>query len=134
MERLLMDKRIRYYFQQPGALASESGIQTAESLVASAEAVSSKGPRLLSQIDRLRKAIRAAQTPVKVILESDALTEVAVYKVGKFGAFKEKVLTLKPGVYTIVGTRDGYKDVRHTLDVTADDRTLHVTVRCEEIL
>ena len=135
VERRLMDQRFRYYLDRPDAPASDEALQKALDLLESAEAVSAKGPRLRSQIEALRQKIRIAQTPVKVVLESDGFTEVAVYKVGKFGRFPEKELYLRPGTYTIVGTRDGYKDVRQTLAVPADAaRPLHIVIRCEEAL
>ncbi len=133
-ERLRMDRRLQYYLEQPGVLASESHIQQAVDLVEKAAAISSTGPRLRSQIDRLQKAIRIAKTPVKVTLQSDNATEVAVYRVGKFGRFTEKELHLRPGTYTVVGTREGYKDVRQILTVSVDDPPLHVIIRCEETL
>ena len=40
------------------------------------------------------------------------MTKVIVYRVGQFGAFKQKRLTLRPGSYTAVGSRAGFRDVR----------------------
>ena len=71
-----------------------------------------------------------AQTPVMVTIESDNLTDIAVYKVGKLGRFSQRELTLRPGTYTVVGARDGYQDVRQKITVKAGQQVLRITVKC----
>jgi hypothetical protein len=75
--------------------------------------------------------VDAAQTPVKIILESDNFTEVAVYKVGKLGRFTVRELNLRPGTYTLVGARDGYQDVRKKIIVKPGQRPMRIAVKCE---
>jgi hypothetical protein len=53
-----------------------------------------------------------ALDPVEVVFKSDNLTNVTIYKVGTLGKFDERTLTLLPGSYVAVGTREGYRDVR----------------------
>jgi len=50
---------------------------------------------------------------------SDNLTEVSVYRVGRLGRFTAQELLLRPGRYTVVGTREGYKDVRQEVPCEA---------------
>ena len=50
-------------------------------------------------------------------LESDQLTSVTLYRVGALGAFAAKEVELRPGTYTAIGSRDGYRDVRQTFTV-----------------
>ena len=132
LERLRMDKRLRYYLDQPDVLASDQYLGKAADLVERADAADPKGPRIRTQIEKLKGLIRIARTPIKIVIASDNTTEVAIYKVGKFGRFQKKELHLRPGIYTIVGVREGYKDVRQKMVVKADDPLLHVTIRCEE--
>jgi len=132
LERLRMDKRLRYYLDQPDVLASDQYLGKAADLVEKADAADPKGPRIHTQIEKLKQLIRIARTPIKIVIASDNTTEVVIYKVGKFGRFEKKELHLRPGTYTVVGVRDGYKDVRHKMVVKADDPLLHVTIRCEE--
>jgi hypothetical protein len=131
LERLRMDKRLRYYIVEPDALASVQYLQIAAGLVEAADAVEPKGPRIRTQIETLKGLIRIAQTPIKIVIASDGITEVAIYRVGKFGRFQNKELHLRPGTYTIVGVREGYKDVLRKMVVKADDPPLQVTIRCE---
>jgi hypothetical protein len=69
---------------------------------------------------------------VQVHLESDEQTDVIVYKVGHLGRFSEHRLTLRPGRYVVVGSRQGYRDVRLELVVVAGQPPGTLAVRCEE--
>jgi len=69
---------------------------------------------------------------VNVIIESDNLTRVAVYKVGKLGRFSQHELMLRPGTYTVVGARDGYQDVRRQIVVKPGQPSVRVTVKCRD--
>jgi hypothetical protein len=52
--------------------------------------------------------------------------------VGRMGRFYTRDLNLRPGTYTVVGTRDGYKDVRQKMVVKAGEEGLRITLKCEE--
>jgi hypothetical protein len=80
----------------------------------------------------LDELVRVAQTTIPVTIESDGLTEVIIYKVGELGSFHHKEVTLRPGTYTIVGNRNGFKDVRQRVKVKAGQDDLRVTVQCSE--
>ena len=73
-----------------------------------------------------------AGTPVAVTLSSDGETEVAIYHVGKLGQFTRHRLELLPGSYTVVGTRNGYRDVRKTLSVSPGHADASLQVICGE--
>ena len=70
--------------------------------------------------------------PLRVELVSDGLTEVVIYRVGRLGTFERRRLELRPGRYTVVGTRDGYRDVRLELAIVAGEEPEPLVVRCEE--
>ncbi len=76
--------------------------------------------------------IARAETPIEVVLESDELTEVTVYRVGELGRFRRRALELLPGTYVVVGRRSGYRDVRLELVVDGGGAEPALTVRCEE--
>ena len=85
------------------------------------------GPRLRAQVAALEKALAEARTPVAVVIESDGHTEVALSRVGRLGTLTRRTLELRPGEYTVVGSRRGYRDVRRRFTVgpgaaTAADR------------
>ncbi len=55
-----------------------------------------------------------------------------VYRVGKIGKYDRHDLVLRPGTYTVVGTRKGYRDVRVKLVVATGRPPEPIVVRCEE--
>jgi len=91
-------------------------------------------PGLTRKISTADKIISEASIPIKVTIRSDNLTEISIYKVGNFGKLIEKKLTLRPGHYTIVGSRDGYRDFRKKLVITAADQSIVLNVMCKETI
>ncbi len=80
----------------------------------------------------LQQLVRIAATPVPMISESDNNTEVVVFKVKRLGKFSRDELQLRPGPYTIVGTRHGFRDVRKTIQVTPESKNSLISIICEE--
>ena len=75
--------------------------------------------------------VAEAQRPVKVVIISDSQTQVDVYRIGRLGRFNEKILDLKPGVYTVVGHREGYQDVRYEIVIQPGQESRRLTVICK---
>jgi hypothetical protein len=80
----------------------------------------------------MRESLTQAETPIRVALASDNATEVQIYRIGKLGLFQHRDLELMPGRYTVVGTRQGYRDVRKELNVLPGAPPPALVVRCEE--
>lgn len=132
LEQIRILKRIDFYLEKPGTLESDRHLENAVLLLQETSKIEPTGPRLATKAEELSRLVKVAQTPVRVALESDNLTDVAVYKVGRLGRFFSKDLPLRPGSYTVVGTRDGYKDTRQTIAVKPGHAALHVVVICRE--
>ena len=131
-KRSQLEKRMNYYLEKPDVLESDHNLKKAIELVKKAEKIESKGPRFNEQLKRLDELVKSAQIPVPVTLESDGVTEVVIYKVGKFGSFYIRELNLRPGTYTIVGARDGFKDVRQEISVKTGQGPIRIIVKCGE--
>jgi tetratricopeptide (TPR) repeat protein len=116
----------------PERLADEGPLARARRVLADASALPERGSALERKLDLLDEAVAAASRPVVVLLLSDGLTQVTVYRVGRLGAFDSRRLQLRPGSYVAVGTRAGYRDVRVTFDVAPGRVASPVIVRCEE--
>jgi len=129
-EQIRVAKRIRFYLENPDAMESNPQLQNAILLIAEAEKMQPRGPRFKEQLDELKDLVDAARTTVKVMIESDNLTNVAVYKVGELGRFTFHEILLRPGVYTMVGSRNGYKDVRQKIIVKHGQKAIRVTIIC----
>ena len=106
--------------------------EATEQLLAQAAKITPRGPVLAQQIEQLQTLLQQANTPVTVTLRSDEETEVIVYKVARLGRFAQRELTLRPGTYTAVGTRNGYRDVRQSFTITHDGAPAPVTIACVE--
>jgi tetratricopeptide (TPR) repeat protein len=131
LEHIRIAKRIRFFLQKPDTMESNPQLQNAILAIEEAQSLQPMGPLLRQRLDELKTLVDAARTPVKVMIESDNLTEVAVYKVGKLGRFTTRELSLRPGSYTVVGSRDGYKDVRQKIIVKPRRKALRVRVICK---
>jgi hypothetical protein len=132
--RAELAERLAYHIDHPLRLATDAVAHEAERLLQQAREIDPAGPRHLEQVAGLERALREVRTPVAVVLESDGQTEVVVHKVGRLGAFERKTLELRPGTYTVVGTRSGYRDVRRQLVVRPAAAPPALVVRCEEAI
>jgi tetratricopeptide (TPR) repeat protein len=130
--RAALDERLQAFLEDPERIYSPSVYSAAAAAVADARGVASPGPRLLGQIERIETLMVDATRPVLVRLESDQQTEVVLYRVGRLGAFDRFELELRPGTYTAVGTRNGFRDVRREFTVRPGAQAGPFVIRCEE--
>lgn len=129
-----LDASLALHLGRPGRLSDETVNREAARSVERARAVADPGPRLQRQVATLAVLVEQAAIPVPVVLESDELTEVTVYRVGRLGAFARHELSLKPGTYVVVGQRRGFRDVRRELVVRPGESPSPLVVRCEEAI
>jgi len=130
--RAHLNGQLRKVIDEPGRLSDTAVAADAALLLAQAEAVDPRGPELAGQIDALRNLLRQASIPVEVVLHSDSETEVVVYKVARLGRFAERELSLRPGTYTAVGSRNGYRDVRRSFTVDPNDPPGPISIICTD--
>jgi len=121
------------YLIELGRLGAQGPRDKARLLLTTvADLNSTSEPKLAAKAARLAEALEIAQTPMPVRLQSDNLTEVTVYKAGRFGRFASREILLLPGTYVAVGTRPGYRDVRIEFTLAAGQQAVYVDVRCQE--
>ncbi|MGE5256549.1 MAG: hypothetical protein ACM3KE_07745 [Hyphomicrobiales bacterium] len=125
-----LERRIAFFVSQPKVLDSDSQLEKAERLLQDIQTGLPGGSRLSAEAEKLKSLVQAAKTPVRVIIESDQLTQVTVYRVGRLGLFGQRELSLRPGTYTVVGSRDGYRDERLELVVKPGPEPVRLTVIC----
>ena len=106
----------------------------ARQLLDRARSISEPGAVLSAQIEQLDNLLRIASVPVPVQFRSDNLTDVVIYKVGSLGTFLNRTVDLKPGAYTAVGTRDGYRDVRQNFTVETSGNMSPIFLSCEDTI
>jgi hypothetical protein len=130
--RAELQRRIDALIAKPERLWAAEGRAEARGLLAAAAAAGNPRERLAESADRLDRLAKAAESPVRLRLQSDGLTQVAIYRVGQYGTFATREVQLLPGRYTVVGTRTGFRDVRREVVLPPGAEAAAVVVRCEE--
>jgi hypothetical protein len=130
--RARLDKQFRAAIKEPERLSDQQVARTTEAMLEQARKIQPRGPVLADQITQLERLLALANTPIAVTLLSDMETEVILYKVARLGRFQEQRLELRPGKYTAVGQRLGYRDVRQEFTVSHESGVAPVTVACTE--
>jgi len=133
-QRMELEKGLQSILDHPGRLQEQGPLQEARQTLARAESVTDSGPRLSAQRAAVKKKIEAATRQVPVLLQSDNITEVVIYRVGRLGKFNQRELQLRPGSYTVVGSRPGYRDVRKVFEIHADDEQAQLRIHCTEVI
>lgn len=121
---------LRNIIANPDKLSSPKLFDQAKEILARAQRLDPRGATLNDQISQVDELIRVYATPVPVTLISDNATKVTLSTVGVLGRFDTREVTLRPGAYTLLGSRDGYRDVRTSLLVRPDMQPLEI--RCTE--
>ncbi|MEJ0085809.1 MAG: protein kinase [Pseudomonadota bacterium] len=129
--RAELGKRLQALIDKPERLAEDNVRADAERLLARARALP-QGPVIRSQVQRLELLLPTFNQPVMLALESDNATEVAIQRVGFFGAFERRQVELKPGKYTVTGKRSGFRDVRREITIFPGQSEQIVVIRCLE--
>jgi hypothetical protein len=132
--RAALSDALDLHVRRPQRLAADAVAREAESLLERAREVGSPGPRLRAQVAAVESALVLFRTPVAVVIESDGLTEVTISRVGRLGPLTRRTVELRPGSYTAVGTRRGYRDARREFTVAPGAPPPAVVVSCEERL
>jgi hypothetical protein len=116
----------------PRLLLSDEVSTDAGNVLAEALAVDDPGPIHSSKTEQLAALVELASTPIGVTLVSDNMTEVTVYRVDELGTFTSKELELKPGRYTAIGARLGFRDVRKQFTVLPGRDNAPIEIICVE--
>jgi tetratricopeptide (TPR) repeat protein len=131
-DRERLHRQLDHYIKDPTRIYSEQPRLNAEKLIKSAGKPPAAETSLAEKIQRLQAIIIEAQTPLMITLRSDGLTRVQIYHVGRLGLFTTQQLELRPGTYTVVGSRPGYRDVRQTFTVKPGVDQPALEILCEE--
>jgi len=125
-----IERRMAFFVGQPEALGSDTQLDQAVRLLQDIQAAPPAGPRFAAEAEKLKALVQTAKTPVRITIESDHLTDVSVYRVGKLGRFGARDLNLRPGTYILLGSRDGYRDERLEFVVKPGPDPIRVTLIC----
>lgn len=130
--RAKLEKNLNSALAKPERLSDDAIYQNTRALYRQASALEKQGPILRKQLQQLDELLRLAVIPIEVLLRSDEETDVTVYRVAHLGTFKRQQLSLKPGTYTAVGVRSGFRDVRKQFTVSHQADSAIVEISCTE--
>ena len=130
--RAELQRRIDALMQKPERLWDPAGRSEARTVLAMAAATGNPRQQLAEAAQDLERLAAAAEKPVRLRLESDGQTSIAIYRVGQYGTFTQRDLELLPGRYTVVGTRTGFRDVRREVILMPGSGPSAAVVKCEE--
>ncbi|WP_299580201.1 hypothetical protein [uncultured Microbulbifer sp.] len=130
--RAKLDDQLQELLKDPLTLSEGKRNHFARKVLADARKVKSQTPRLATQIENLENALTQSLIPLPVRFKSDRSTSVTIYHVGRLGNFDQREIALKPGRYTAVGTREGYRDVRREFIVKPGKPVTEVVIQCAE--
>jgi hypothetical protein len=144
--RAELNASLQALIDRPERLSSTSVRNQAQALLDTANQQSPSGPVLRSQITRLGllmpdydSAVKSGPAradlmdkPVRLSLVSDNATDVAIPSIGQFGTFAQRDIQLKPGRYTVIGTRDGFRDVHRDITIAPGQESQTISVSCSD--
>jgi tetratricopeptide (TPR) repeat protein len=125
-----LERRVEFFVNQPEVLGSDTQLDQAVRLLQDIQSAPPAGPRFAAEAEKLKALVQTAKTPLRITIESDNLTEVSVYRVGKLGRFGARDLNLRPGTYIMLGSRDGYRDERLEVVVKPGLEPIRVILIC----
>lgn len=132
--RLQLDQRLENIIKKPELLSDDNAYKAAQDIQEQAQAIRSPGPKLSGQLAQVDQLLISALIPISVVIESDNLTDVNVFKVARLGKISSKSLTLKPGKYVITGARNGYRDIREEIIISAADEGKRIRIACTQAI
>jgi tetratricopeptide (TPR) repeat protein len=130
--RLTLSEKLNSYIDNPERLSDKKVYQQAVFAKQDAMKIQQPGGKLLQQINSINQLMAKATMPLLVTIESDNQTMVSLYRNGQLGKFRAKELSLTPGEYTLVGSRDGFRDVRQAFILYADKSHPTIVIQCNE--
>jgi tetratricopeptide (TPR) repeat protein len=130
--RAELSESLQEIIDHPSRLSYPSVKDEAVNLLQEAREQPHSGPALTAQVERLAQLLPQLDRPVLLNLVSDNSTQVSIPSIGVLGSFGRREIHLKPGTYTVVGTRDGYRAVHQEFTVEPGQQTVSITVTCSE--
>lgn len=130
--RLTLDQQLIFLINRPDRLASQQVYEQAILVKVDAEKIPEPGEKLQQQISTIKQLMEKMSIPVVVTIESDNETNVSLYRNGTLGRFLAKQVSLMPGEYTLVGTRDGFRDVRQKIILSPNNSASRIVIQCKE--
>lgn len=127
-----LENKLNYIINNPMRLSNNNVYQEAKNTYNIAIKIQNPDKNLASQIAVVEQLLEKSSLPIDIEILSDDLTSVTIYRVGDIGHFTNKHLSLKPGEYTLIGSRSGYRDIRKVVTLIPGSQNNKIHVKCIE--
>ncbi len=127
-----LELKVLNLLENPRLLFDDSVLAEASVLREQAATVQPRGAQIDDQLARLDALLDAATREYPVALVSDGLTNITVYRLGTIGTFVSTEVSLRPGNYTAIGSRNGFRDVRRSFTVLPGRDPGPIEIICTE--
>jgi len=127
-----LENKLKFIINNPMRLSNNNVYQEAKITYNVAIKIQNPDKNLVSQIVSVKQILQKSKLPINVEIFSDDLTLVTIFRVGEMGHFTNKQLSLKPGEYTLIGSRSGYRDIRKVVTLIPGSQNTKIHVKCIE--
>lgn len=125
-------EQVRTLLDDPARLSDQSVAGYSAAIIAELEADTDLPQGLIQAKETLKSQIQAYSRLVPVTLRSDGRSAVSILRGARYRPFRQKSLELKPGTYTLLARREGYRDKRISFKVPLDGQPVTVTIGADE--
>ncbi len=129
-EILTVNEQMHVVLGDPGVLSADDELSKSVQLLERAEKLRGHSTDFDRSLTEFANLIDFASQHLTVVLVSDNATEVTLSTRGKLGLFERREIQLRPGRYQLVGSRDGWVDVRKSINVGRGMQPVRIV--CEE--
>jgi tetratricopeptide (TPR) repeat protein len=129
---LRLSRAFAGWIAQPDRLLDPRVRDEASGMLVEAGAFPSLTDEMKQQAAQVEALLARFSQPVRVVFESDNLTDVTIQRLSKLGSFTRREVELDPGTYVVLGIRRGYRDVRQTITVAPGQVASPVVIRCTQ--
>jgi len=127
-----LENKLNYIIKNPMRLSNSNVFLEAQNTYKDAIEIQNPDENLINQISKVKNILALSKLPINMEISSDDLTSVSIYRVGNIGHFTSKNMQLKPGEYTFVGSRSGYRDIRKVVTLIPGSKNNKIQVMCIE--
>ena len=127
-----LNQQVQNYLSNPDDLQAPEHMSYARKIYEMAVVRSDIGPKFRNKTEKLHHLLEIYNKHVSILIQSDGLTDIRIYRVGELGYFLEHRLKLQPGSYKVLGVRSGYRDVSILFTVPVASEEITIKVFCKE--
>ena len=117
LEHQRINRLLEAIRRQPERLSDLKLFNDAEIALAQATELPYQAPTLTALMENVRELLTSYRDPIDVAFLSDNAIEISLSNIGRLGRFTQRTLTLRPGVYTLRGSKDGCRDIYTNITV-----------------